>query len=183
MSIAKLKLHIERDGMTSLDLLSRDDLIKLITVHAKCWLAHDGCWFLAAEEKYGMEPAIELDTRAVERFTVIEARRIMHAFEIPEGSGLKGLEKAFGYRLYATINPQTIEWPDDNTLTFKMLECRVQNARQRKGLPLHPCKPVGLVEYSKFAKTVDSRIRTRCLQCPPDTVDGSGYVCGWEFTI
>ncbi len=169
--------------MTSLHQMSREELIKLITVHAKCWLAHDGCWFLAAEEKYGMEDAIELDTRSCERFTVIEARRIMQAFEIPEGSGLEGLEKALGYRLYATINPQKIERIDANTLTFKMLECRVQNARHRKGLPIHPCKPVGLVEYTKFAETIDSRIRTRCLQCPPNLVEGSGYVCGWEFTV
>jgi hypothetical protein len=169
--------------MASLDDLSREDLVKLIEMHAKCWLAHDGCWFLAAEEKYGMADAIELDTQAVERFTAIEARRIMQAFEIPEGSGLDGLEKALGYRLYATINPQRIERVDESTLTFKMLECRVQNARRRKGLPVHPCKPVGLVEYGRFAETIDRRIHTRCLQCPPDPVVGSGFVCGWAFTL
>lgn len=28
--------------------LSREELLKLIEVYAKNWLAHDGCWFLAA---------------------------------------------------------------------------------------------------------------------------------------
>jgi hypothetical protein len=75
--------------MASLDDLSREDLVKLIKVHAKCWLAHDGCWFLAAEERYGMADAIELDTRAVERFTAVEARRkrISQSPKAPYGLG------------------------------------------------------------------------------------------------
>ena len=163
--------------------LSREELLKLIEVHAKSWLAHDGCWFLAAEEKYGLDAAIELDTRASGRFSQVEARRIMKAFQIPEGGGLDALEEAFRYRLYATVNPQAIERPNESALVFKMLECRVQAARRRKGLPDFPCKPVGIVEYTRFAEAVDTRVRTRCLQCPPDRVEGSGYVCGWEFTI
>lgn len=170
-------------GMEHLRTLSREELLKLINIHAKSWLAHDGCWFLAAEETCGMETAIVLDTRACELFTAAEARRIMKAFEIPEGGGLDALEQALRYRLYATVNPQTIERPNENTLVFKMLECRVQKARGRKGLPDFACKPVGLVEYTKFAETVDPRITTRCLQCPPDCTEGSGYVCGWEFMM
>ncbi len=44
--------------MPELDDLSRDDLIALLDVYAKNWLAHDGSWFLAAEEKCGLETAI-----------------------------------------------------------------------------------------------------------------------------
>ena len=168
--------------MDHLQRLSRGELLTLVEIHAKSWLAHDGCWFLAAEERYGMEAAIALDTRACELFSPVEARRIMKAFRIPEGGGLDALERALRYRLYATVNPQVIERPNRSTLVFKMLDCRVQNARRRKGLPAFACKPVGVVEYTKFAETVDTRIRTRCLQCPPDCTKGGGYVCGWEFT-
>ncbi len=163
--------------------LSREELFKLLDIHAKSWLAHDGCWFLAAEERYDIDVAIALDTRSWELFSPAEAKRIMRAFQIPEGGGLDALEQALGYRLYATVNPQAIERPDGNTLVYKMVECRVQTARRRKGLPDFPCKPVGLVEHSKFAETIDSRIRTRYLQCPPDRTEGSGCICAWEFTI
>jgi hypothetical protein len=166
-----------------LDTLSREELLKLIDVHAKNWLAHDGCWFLAAEEKYGLDRAIDLDIRACELFSVAEAKRIMRAFKIPEAGGLDALERALRCRIYSTVNPQVIERPEEATLVFKMLECRVHEARRRKGLPRFPCKPVGLVEYTKFAETVDDRIRVRCLQCPPDSTEGSGFVCGWEFTM
>jgi hypothetical protein len=152
-------------------------------MHAKNWLAHDGCWFLAAEERLGLEVAMALDAKAWERFSPLEAKRIMDAFGIPPGGGLDSLERALQYRLYATVNPHAIERPDGETLIYKMVECRVQAARRRKGLPDFPCKPVGLIEYSMFAKTIDARIRCRCLQCPPDRLDDPGCVCAWEFTI
>ncbi|MCP4724903.1 MAG: hypothetical protein GY863_07695 [bacterium] len=161
--------------------LPREELLKLLDVYAKNWLAHDGCWFLAIEEKYGIDIAIEMDTRAWERFAGIEAKRIVKTFDIPENGGLKALESAFSYRLYAMINKQEAEWKDDNTLIFMMKECRVQVARRRKNLPDFPCKPVGTVEFTQFAKAVDPRIAARCITCPPDPV--TDKFCAWEFTL
>jgi len=159
--------------------LSREDLIELVEMYAKNWLAHDGCWFLAAEEKFGLETAIELDTRAWACFSPLEARRIMQAFGIAEGGGLEALEKALDYRLYASINRQAAERVRGDTLRFRMVECRVQQARQRKGLPPFPCKSVGLVEYAQFARAVDPGIETTCVHAPPDAVTNS--FCEWEF--
>jgi hypothetical protein len=171
------------DDMEHPQKLSREELLTLIDVHAKSWLAHDGCWFLAAEEKYGLETAIELDTRAWERFSPVEAQRIMQAFGIPENGGLDALEKALNYRLYATVNRQKAVRTGKNTLLFKMIDCRVQSARRRKGLADFPCKSVGTVEYATFAETIDPRIKTTCLQCPPDEPADDACYCMWEFTI
>ncbi len=167
--------------MENIQDLSREELLKLIEVYAKNWLAHDGCWFLAAEQKYGMDTAMDLDAKSWERFAVAEARRIMKAFDIVPDGGLKALERAFQYRLYAAINRQEIDWVDENTMIFRMLECRVQKTRRQKNLPDFPCKQVGIVEFSQFAKTVDLRIKTRCIACPPDEVED--YFCAWQFTI
>jgi hypothetical protein len=166
--------------MVDFEKLSRKELLKLVRVYAKNWLAHDGCWFLAAEEKYGMQTAMELDTRSWERFAVAEAKRIMKEFDIAPDGGLKALEKALRFRLYSAINRQKIEWIDDTRMVFRMIECRVQKTRQQKNLPDFPCKSVGVVEFSHFAKTIDSRIETRCIACPPDSV--SDFACAWEFS-
>jgi hypothetical protein len=173
--------RLREDLMLDLAQLSRNDLIKLLEVYAKNWLAHDGAWFLAAEEKYGMDTAIELDTKSWERFSVSEAKRIMQVFDIPRGGGLKALERALKYRLYSSLNRQVATWVDDGCLEFHMIECRVQATRHRKGLPDFPCKPVGIVEFTQFAKTVDPRIRTECVACPPDPVGDSH--CVWRFSI
>lgn len=162
--------------------LNRDDLIKLVKMYAKNWLAHDGCWFLAAEKRHGLEEAIQIDKEGWIRFTVIEAKRIMREFDIPSNSGLDGLEKALQLRLYASMNIQEIERPTKNILIFKMKTCRVQEARERKKLHLFPCKEVGIEEYSRFASTIDPRINTKVIACPPDTRKRD-FHCGWKFTL
>ncbi len=167
--------------MKDLKDFSRDELLKLIDVYAKNWLAHDGCWFLAAEERYGMDAAVALDTKSWERFAAAEARRIMKAFDIPQNGGVQALAAAFQYRFYAAINRQAIEWVDDRTMIFRMLECRVQRTRREKGLPDFPCKPVGMVEFTQFAGAVDKRIKTTCIGCPPDDV--TSFACAWEFRV
>jgi Family of unknown function (DUF6125) len=48
--------------------LDRAGLFKALDVFAKNWLAHDGSWFLAAEERYGIDAAMELDAAAWRRF-------------------------------------------------------------------------------------------------------------------
>ncbi len=168
--------------MSVFDGMSREDLRKTVDMFAKNWLAHDGCWFLAAEDSHGMEVAIDLDTRSWARFAAVEAARIMRTFGVPEGGGLEALAEALQYRMYAAINQQHMEWSEDrSSLCFFMDTCRVQETRRRKGLPDFPCKSVGIVEFSTFASTVDPRIETRCLLCPPDAPPGKN--CGWEFTL
>ena len=162
--------------------LSKEELIDLLENAAKNWLAHDGLWFLAVEGAFGMETAIELDTKAWKRFTVIEAKRIMRHLGIEPGGGIPALKEALQYRLYAYLNVQEILDVDERTIIFRMNECRVQAARKRDGRPDFPCKPVGLVEYGNFAKTIDPRFQTRCIACPPDPHPDE-YWCAWEFTL
>jgi len=161
---------------------SKEELIDLLEIAAKNWLAHDGLWFLAAEDTFDIETAIELDRRAWERFTVIEAKRIMRFLDIEPGGGIPALKKALRYRLYARLNEQEMIDVDERTFIFRMNDCRVQAARKRKGLPDFPCKPVGLVEYANFATTIDPRFETECIACPPDP-HPEEYWCAWKFTL
>ena len=158
------------------------ELTELLVDAAKNWLAHDGLWFRAVEEKFGMEAALELDKKAWEKFTEIEAKRIMRRLNIPPGGGIPALIQALKFRLYAFINVQEILEVSEAWCVFRMNRCRVQEARQRQGLPDFPCKSVGIVEYSGFAKTIDPRIQTRCLMCPPDPHPINVW-CAWEFFI
>ena len=162
--------------------LSKDELIDLLEDAAKNWVAHDGLWFLVVERTFDLETAIRLDAEAWEQFTVIEARRIMARWGIAPGGGVPALAEALRFRLYAHLNVQEIEVVDERTLIFRMKECRVQSTRKRKGLPDFPCKPVGLVEYAGFARTIDPRFRIRCIACPPDP-HPEEFWCAWKFTL
>jgi hypothetical protein len=166
----------------SISELDREGLLELLTIFAKNWLAHDGCWFQSIEEKLGIDSAIDLEGEAWRKFTVIEAKRIIEFLQLPVNSGLEGLARALGFRLYSTINKDKIELVNQNKLIYYVESCRVQEARKRKGLLNFPCKSVGIVEYSYFAMTIDSRIKTNVFSCPPDITDKDNY-CIWEFTI
>lgn len=161
---------------------NREFLILLLEDMAKRWLAHDGLWFQAVEKELDMAAAIKIDAAAWEKFSQIEAQRIKALLQLPDNGGIPALKTALGLRLYAFVNKQEIIDVDQNKIIFRMNDCRVQSARKRKGLPDFPCKGVGLVEYSVFAKAIDPRIKTRCLACPPDE-HPADYFCAWEFWI
>lgn len=157
-------------------------LAYLLEDAAKLWLAHDGLWFQAVEETFGMEVALRLDEEAMGRFTVIEAQRIKQRWGLGDQAGLDGLAFALERRLYAHINRQELRRVDQRTLILRMLECRVQSARQRKGMAPFPCRSVGLIEYREFARTIDEGITTACLACPPGGGDETCW-CAWQFTV
>ena len=153
-----------------------------LTDFAKLWLAHDGLWFQVIEEKYGLKAAIELDKAAWNKFSPIEAKRIMRRLNLRENGGIKALLRALPERLYAEINEQEVVEVNDERAVFMMKTCRVQDARHRKKLPPFPCKEVGLIEYTQFAAAIDPRIKTECLVCPPDKYNGE-FWCLWEFKL
>lgn len=165
----------------NLSAFSKDELIELIEIYSKNWLAMDGVWFQSVERKLGMDEAMFHDAEAWKRFTVIEAKRIKEFLKLPDNSGIDGLAKALRLRFYANINEDKIEI-EGNSLTYTSVNCRVQRARERKGMPFHPCKSVGIIEYSGFAETIDSRFVCECISCYPDITDNS-CCCKWKFIL
>jgi hypothetical protein len=161
--------------------LEKEDLLKLIDIYSKNWLAMDGVWFQSIESKFGMDEAIHHDENAWRQFTVIEANKIKQFLNLQERSGIEGLKQALCFRMYANINEDEIII-SGNTLLYRTLDCRVQNARKRKGMEFHPCKSVGIIEYTDFAKAIDSRFQCEAISCYPDKIDDTCN-CSWKFTL
>lgn len=149
---------------------------------AVSWLANDGVWFQAVEKKYGMFDAKRCNDSCWGQFSPLEAWSVKRLLKLPEKPGLEGLKQALQYRLYAAVNKQDISEETPDSFLFRMMECRVQAARRRKGMEDYPCKSAGVIEYRSFAETIDSRITTECIACPPDTMEREWY-CGWRFTL
>lgn len=171
-----------KENMRKLSDLTREELMSFISDLAKNWLAHDGLWFQEIEKEFGLETAMRLDRETWRKFTVIEAQRIMQRLEMNPGGGIPALVQALGFRLYAFINEQEVTDITETSCVFRMRRCRVQDARKRKGLSDFPCKDIGIVEYSEFAKTIDARLVTECLVCPPDEHPEDTW-CAWRFTL
>ncbi len=180
--ISKTSTPLLDEGVRLLNDLSKEELIGIIVDDAKNWLAHDGLWFQAVEARYGLDVAIAADTDAWRKFTVVEAKRIMARLGLTPGGGIPALVECLKHRLYARLNLQQAIEQSDKRVVFQMVDCRVQSARKRKGLDDFPCKSVGLVEYGEFARTIDPRITTNCIACPPDA-HPDDFWCAWEFSI
>jgi hypothetical protein len=158
------------------------DIRELLQSLAINWLANDGVWFQAIEFRHGMNEAKRCNDSCWAQFSPFEAWSVKRMLDLPEHGGLQGLKKALQLRLYAFINEQEIVEETNNSFIFRMNKCRVQDARKRKGLDDYPCKSGGLVEYTSFAETIDQRIKTTCIGCPPDKHPEEWY-CAWKFSI
>lgn len=172
-----------KDGLpVALWNMSTKELLSLLDTLAVNWLANDGIWFQAVEFNHGMNDAKRCNDTCWGHFSPFEAHSIKRFLGLLESPGLQGLKQALNYRIYARINEQSFVDEDDDQFVFQMNACRVQMARNRKGLDDYPCKSGGLVEYTYFARTIDERIETECVGCPPDT-HPKEWFCAWRFTL
>jgi len=169
------------EELTSFEDLPHDKLIKLIDALCLNWLAADGIWFQSIESRHDMWTSKQCNDAGWRKFSPLEAKTIQSFLGLPYHAGLEELRRALGFRLCSRINRQTVVMAD-NSLILYITSCRVQNARKRKGMMDYPCRSAGIAEYSTFAKSIDSRIKTECLGCPPHNVSRP-WVCGWKFTI
>lgn len=176
-------INCNLEGQKELNLnIDKNKISEIEKAIATNWLANDGIWFQSIEFTRGMNDAKRINDSTWAQFSPFEARTIMQKYNMGENSGLEGLKLALHHRLYALINKQEIIEETDKSFVFRMIECRVQTARNKKGLDDYPCKSGGLVEYSTFAETIDPHIKTSVISCPPDK-HSSDYYCAWKFYI
>lgn len=162
--------------------MSKEELDELKKGAAVNWLANDGVWFQAVEFTRGMFDAKRCNDTCWGYFSPFEAWSIKRFLGFSENPGLEGLKRALEFRLYAAVNKQSYDEEKEDSFVFRMNDCRVQSARKRKGLDDYPCKSGGLVEYTTFAESIDKRIKTECLACPPDEHPEEWY-CSWRFSM
>lgn len=161
--------------------MTKEQLLELMEIDAKDSVALDGVWFQSVERKFGMDEAMYHDQEAWKRFSPVEARRIKKFLGLGEHPGLEGLAKALPLHIVDRANKcEVIE--EEGRVINRVIDCRVQSARSRKGMEYHPCKLAAIYEYSCFASAIDDRIECKCLSCYPDVTDET-CSCSWEFTL
>lgn len=165
-----------------LEKLTRGELEELVEIMAKDLIAIDGTWFQAVERAEGMDAAMDYDRAAWERYMPSETRRLKAFLGLPDQCGLEGIARALPLHCTSLCNEWDMTWEDDGSLLFRITDCRVQNARARKGMEFHPCKSVGLVEYTALARILDDRVRCECVSCYPDITDTTCN-CAWRFWV
>ncbi|MFC2018887.1 DUF6125 family protein [Chloroflexota bacterium] len=142
----------------------------------------DGLWFLALEEKYGLDTAVELDVAVWRRFSLIHARRALKTLAIKEDSPVKTFIRLLEEDPVLTIFKTEIVELSDKKAVFRYTECPPQRARIRDSRGEYPCKAVGLTLFSSYAEVIDPGLKLSCLFCPPDTHPQETW-CKWQIEI
>ncbi|MFC1962543.1 DUF6125 family protein [Chloroflexota bacterium] len=161
--------------------LSREELLKVIKIFARNWITLDGLWFLGVEDEFGLEAAVKLDEQMWSKQAGNEARRMRKALNIKQ-KGPIGVAQAYSLLTACaadTFVPELSGTPE--RLRVRINHCNAQEARERLGRSIFPCKPVGLAIFNSLIKEVGPQVKVKCLICPPDPVTGS-YWCEWELT-
>jgi len=175
-------LDLSGDVPTLLAGLGEQRLQKLLTALSVSWLAADGVWFRTVEDARGMHDAKRVNDSCWSRLGYYEAVRAKAFLGLPEGGGLAVLRQALAARLVANINTMDFIEEGPDSLVLRLVECRVQSARARQGLPPYPCVSGGTVEYVAFAAGIDPAIKVTCLSCPPE-ITREDCACAWRFTV
>ncbi|RLI74147.1 hypothetical protein DRO97_06300 [Archaeoglobales archaeon] len=158
--------------------LKRNEKDEYISFLLRQYRLVDALWFLAVEDKFGLDIAVELNEKIWEDIGRRAAREMKRRFKIEEG--LKGFVKAIRYFPWSIIVGYEIEEKDDK-VTIKVPHCPPQEARLKMGRKEYPCKEMHMKEFKSFAAEIDGKIEVKCLFAPPDK--HKDYWCMWEFVI
>jgi hypothetical protein len=141
----------------------------------------DGLYFLGIEEKFGTEAATMIDAKCWETMAVLEAKSLHKLFstEKVDLTTLMHLLRNTSWALYQ--QNKEIEITPTKAI-LRIVKCRTQETRLRKGLDEFPCKKVRYGYLRNFAQTLNPNIKVVCKTCPPDKHPPNLW-CEWHFIL
>ena len=162
--------------------MDKDKLLELFRMQIKNIWRVDGLYFQGIEKRFGVEAATEIDKETWRILAKIEARDLKKLYGVDKVEEIKMFMEMLlntSWALYQTKKKVEI---NGDTGVFKVVSCRVQEARLKKGLGVFPCKPVRLGYLEEFAREMNPDIKVEVVSCPPDEKD-SEFWCGWRFIL
>lgn len=142
----------------------------------------DGLYFLGIEKKSGTEAAAEIDADVWEVMAGIEAKSLQKMFKVGENPDVAKIMELLQKSSWALDQPfKTVEIGNKRAV-LSVDRCRTQETRSSKGLGEFPCKKVRFGYLRNFAKTLNPKVKVKCLICPPDKHPKDSW-CKWEFTL
>jgi len=159
----------------------KEKLIDLLFLQIRNIWRVDGLYFLGIEEKFGTEAATTIDKNCWSILAKLEARALKELLELKDND-LKSFMAALRATSWA-LYQEAKEWKvESDRAVFKVVSCRTQKARIRKGLGEFPCKQVRWPYLKEFAKEFNPEIEVKCVVCPPDKHEEDRW-CEWEFVL
>jgi hypothetical protein len=171
--------YISEEDKEVLKSLPEDKLIEVMMFNNRNIWRVDGLYFLGIEKRFGTDAAAETDAEVWKIMGTLEARNLKGILNLKEFS-VDTVMEALRYTSWALDQHQKVVTVENGTGILKILNCRTQLARLRKGLPEFPCKQVRHNYLANFAREINPQIQCKCVFCPPDGHSGEVW-CEWHF--
>jgi len=156
-----------------------EKLMEIFFTHIRNVWRVDGLYFLGIEDKYGTQAATDIDAGCHHTLGKIEAKVLPRVLEL-EKRGIPELITALKHSCWSLDLQNKTYQPDGDRVILTVTECATQLTRQKKGLPIFPCKQVRSGYLTNFTETFNPELECRCKFCPPDELP-QGAWCQWEF--
>ena len=162
---------------------SHATLVKLLTVYSQLYIAMDGFWYLAVQERSGDKEALACDFRAWERGTRYEMKKITEGLNIP-GNDVVAFMKALQLTPWCQKMEYKIDIGDTNNATFTVTYCPTLDALEKegKGREVQTCTVVEPWAMRQYASFFNRDIEVKSL-APLPRKNRNDICCQWAFEL
>jgi hypothetical protein len=170
----------EAEDRRRIQKLELERIVDLLFFQVRNLWRVDGLYFLGIEEKFGTDAAKEIDANCWSSLAKIEARELKKIFGIEKVENVETLLELLlntSWALYQTKKEFEVK---GGAGIFRVVSCKIQEARLKKGLEIFPCKKVRFGYLKSFAEELNSDFEVFCKVCPPDEKPKE-FWCEWEF--
>jgi len=163
--------------------LSKAELIELVRLYSKLFLAVDGFWYLAVKEMVDEDTATACDFWVWERYSPYEFKRLM-PFRYITGNDLEAFATALGFSPWLSNLNYRLTHEGENKLTLTVLECPTLQALKREGMGRENsfCRQVEPQLFQTIIQSFNPKGIATPIELPPET-RGSSICCRWQFSI
>ena len=171
--------YISKEDELLLKSLPEEKLIEVMMFNNRNIWRVDGLYFLGIENQFGTDAAAAIDAGVWNTMGKLEARNLKKILTLKE-STVPTVMEALRYTSWALDQHEKVITVENGKGILKILNCRTQLTRLKKGLPEFPCKQVRHNYLANFAKEINPEIQCICVCCPPDQHSGDVW-CEWHF--
>lgn len=156
--------------MKKADDLSKTEIVDLLN---RCWMAHDGMWFLHCCQTFGIEQANRLNQSAIRSLAPLEVAWIRKALGVPveriaDAPGFKRFFESTARLVIPEFMGARMSFPAENKLhwEFEPLRCFAYRGMQRIGaLEGYECGVIYRIECWLEALGLTYVVAPRPLRC------------------
>ncbi|MEM0214854.1 MAG: DUF6125 family protein, partial [Archaeoglobaceae archaeon] len=170
----------ESEDRLRLRKLDTEKILDLLFFQVRNLWRVDGLYFLGIEEKFGIKPATEIDANCWGSLAKIEAKDLKKIFGIEKVENIETLLELLSNTSWALYQTKKDFEISDNSGIFRVVSCKIQEARLKKGLEIFSCKKVRFGYLKSFVEELNSNFEVICKACPPDKKPENCW-CEWEF--